>query len=91
MKRYLKFISLLAVFCVTAFQFAVFFDDPEHFINPDPDCPICQISSTQVLLNPVTDFCETPDYVLQILEIRIENKYQDPEFSLRSIRAPPVF
>ena len=83
------YISLVSAVTLTVLQFATFFDDPEHFANPDPECPICQFHSTQVLLTFIPDYCSSPDIVIQIIDIATEDYYLNPEFSIDSIRAPP--
>ncbi|MBN2092212.1 hypothetical protein JW964_21510 [candidate division KSB1 bacterium] len=47
----LNFILCLSLFLTF---FAPLLDDPSHFLKPDPDCQLCQISQTQFISNTLS-------------------------------------
>ena len=52
MKKSFKTIILLLITGFIGIQFASVIDDPEHLIQPDPDCPICLAAQSPIFINP---------------------------------------
>jgi len=70
---------------------ATLIDDPEHIVNPDPDCPICQAYKTQVLLTVYVDLASPSILLLYLNEPQPNDLYSESHRPLLSIRAPPLF
>ena len=90
--RYLsQILPFVIVICIFSIQLVPLFDNPEHLKTPGPDCPICMVYETQVLI-PNTD---SIDQVLNLLTIILDFQplgYNDhPIIAKFSIRAPPQF
>jgi hypothetical protein len=88
--------SITAVFLYIALvgfigiQFATVIDDPQHLVEPDPNCPICLASKTEVCSNPHISIIFTPDIILYLVESKPLDQEIENYFSIKSIRAPPL-
>jgi hypothetical protein len=71
-------------------QFATVLDDPQHLVEPDPDCPICVAAKTEVYVNPHISISFTPDIILFLVEDTLLDQGIENYFSILSIRAPPL-
>ncbi len=71
-------------------QFATVLDDPQHLVEPDPDCPICLAAKTEVYVNPHISISFTPDVILYLVENTPLDQEIENYFSIISIRAPPL-
>jgi hypothetical protein len=87
--------SIIAILAIVAgligIRLATLVDDPEHLINPDPDCSICQAYQSQVLLVPDIDIISPSKILLFLNEPRPTDLYSEFHNPLFSIRAPPQF
>jgi len=68
---------------------AVLIDDPDHLIEPDPDCPICLAAKTQICITPQISLSFIPNVIHFLNERSPFHHYKDHYFSTLSIRAPP--
>ena len=85
--------STFIIFALAGFisvQFGSFFDEPEHFFEPDPDCPICIATQTPICMDTVETFDFVPDSVFYIQDTVILQQYTEHISSILSIRAPPI-
>lgn len=91
MRFFTRIIILILAAGFIAIQFAAVIDDSHHFLEPDPDCPICLAAQTQVYITPYISISYTPN----ILFYLIDKNPLDPQIqnycSILSIRAPPLF
>jgi hypothetical protein len=64
-------------------------DDPDHFLNPKQDCPLCQADKTLVIFE--TDATPFQTFFIQhyIHQIHFNPVYGTLIPTLDSIRAPP--
>lgn len=89
-----KFAHLLMAFLLClgllALNMGFLIDDPDHFLQPDPDCAICQISQTQVI--PFTPHIILPQISVFdiIFQISVQKPHTTVYFSNRIPRAPPA-
>ena len=82
---YITFIGFISI------QFASIIDDPQHLVEPDPDCPICLAAKTQVCIDPDITISFTPDIILYLVENILYHPEKENYLSTLSIRAPPLF
>jgi hypothetical protein len=76
--------------CLLALHMVFLLDDPDHFFNPKPDCPLCQADKTLVLLNDDISLFQTDFINLYIIASHHDPAYYDLYQSIDSIRAPPI-
>ena len=89
MKR-LSFLAILVIIIgLIDLRLATLVDDPEHLINPDPDCPVCQAYQSQVLLTPDIELITPSMPLIYLNESRPSDLYSESHHHLLSIRAPP--
>ena len=81
---YIVFIGIVAI------QLATLIDDPQHLLEPDPNCPICLAAKTEVCITPHLSISFTPDIILFLVEMAVGNQGKEDHLSILSIRAPPV-
>ena len=88
----ISFVRTIVCFALIGFvgiQFAPLLDDPQHLVEPDPNCPICLAYKTEFCTNPHTSISFKPI----IIHYLIEKVPSEPEkvnySSILSIRAPP--
>jgi len=86
------FKQILSIFLITAFlgiQEAPVLDDPAHFAEPDPDCPICLAAQTSACIDQDDTFGFVPDNVFFLHET-VPSLPSKINFRLiLSTRAPP--
>ena len=89
----MKFIFWIVLFFTfigfISIQFATVIDDPEHLLEPDPDCPICLAAKTQVCITPQIPIGFTPNIIHHLVEKSPFNEEKENYLSNLSIRAPP--
>ena len=91
MKSTIKILALFLTLFFIAAKFAFVFDNPEHFLHPDHDCPICQLKDVQYI-NDSHEVIFDDIHVLEIIDIQPATKtYLDFSNQLDLIRAPPSF
>jgi len=89
--RYFSRVILFIIFIgFIGIQFAAVIDDPEHLIEPDPDCPICLAAKTQVCITPQISIGFTPNVIHYLVEKSPFNLEKENHLSILSIRAPPI-
>ena len=77
---YIAFVGFIGI------QFASILDDPQHLVEPDPDCPICLAAKTQVYLTPRISVSFTPDIIYYLIEKAPFNQEKENCSSIISIR-----
>lgn len=83
-------ILFIAFIGFVSIQFATLIDDPQHLVEPDPDCPICLAAKTQVCIDPDISISFTQDIILYLVDDAPFNQDKENYFSIKSIRAPPL-
>jgi len=89
MKSLREKISLFAIIILIGSWLGIAFDDPDHLLQPDIDCPICKVINTQVTENlqaiiPLI----VPDLIYPVRDVNsAPNTYLD--FQCIYIRGPP--
>jgi len=81
---FLTFLGLIGI------QFATVIDDPQHMVEPDPDCPICLAAKTEVCIHPDISISFTPNIILYLVEKIPFNQAKENYILIISIRAPPL-
>lgn len=51
MKSSRKIFSLVAIIILIGSWLGIAFDDPDHLLEPEIDCPICKVINTQITEN----------------------------------------
>jgi hypothetical protein len=88
--RILKQILLiLLIIGFVEIQFASLLDDPQHLIEPNPDCFICLVSQTSGYINHHTTIALYPDIIIYLAEKSFLEPYSHQYFANFSSRAPP--
>jgi len=77
------------VACFFFVQFASFIDEPEHYFQPDPDCPYCLMAKTPLDINPVHCFNLIPDIVFYLHDSPPPQPINNRYATVIAIRAPP--
>ena len=90
MKSITRAFVFIAFIGFIGIQFASLLDDPQHLLEPDPDCPICLAAKTEVYVNPHISISFTPDVILYLVENTLLDQEIENYFSILSIRAPPL-
>jgi len=91
MKSTFKILSLFFILSFLTARFGFVFDNPEHFLHPDPDCQLCQQKDVQFLIDSykviLNDLC-----IIDIIEILPPQEYSLGSIvQIDLIRAPPAF
>ena len=89
MKPIGRIITLFLFAGFIGIKFAPLIDDPAHFWEPDPDCPICLAAQTQVCINPDISITFTPEIILYLVEKPLFIPHVVNSCSILEIRAPP--
>ena len=90
MKRLFQVIFFITLAGFVGIQFATLIDDPQHLVEPDPDCPICLAAETQVCIDPPISFSFTPAILLYLAEKEPLDQELNNYSLILSIRAPPL-
>jgi len=89
MKPVTRIIVLFLFAGFIGIKFAPLIDDPSHFWQPDPNCPICLAAQTQACINPDVSVTFTPDIILYLNEKPELFPHTLTFISILDIRAPP--
>ncbi len=83
-------LAVLALTALAGIYIGVFAEEPSHFFDPDPACPVCRILKAQLISNtppflppPISASCYTAVY-------KPFQRYKGFCESTVSIRAPPL-
>jgi hypothetical protein len=91
MKWLRRTIVFIAFFGFVGIQFASIIDDPQHLLEPDPNCPLCLAAETKVCTTPQISISFTPNIIHYLVEKSPFIQEKENYFSTLSIRAPPLF
>ena len=83
-------VLLLIIVGFISIQLAAFLDEPQHLLEPDPDCPICLAVQSPVCLNLDISINFTPDIILYLADNTVVNPKTSFFLTVLSIRAPPI-
>ncbi|MFO8056727.1 MAG: hypothetical protein R6V10_05480 [bacterium] len=83
--------ALLALLALAGVYMGVFAEEPSHFFNPDPACPICQTLHTQLVNNPPLLLTASVFGTCYAVLCNTFQKCKGFCDSNISIRAPPFF
>ncbi len=86
-----QIVACFLVISILSIQLVPLFDDPDHLMTAEPDCPICLAYETQVLLTTVDVAEPVLNLIFIISESQPVNFYDHPFISIFTIRAPPEF
>ena len=89
MRIFKRILLILLIFGFIEIQFASLLDDPQHLIEPDPDCLICLVSQTSVYINHNTTVVIFPDIIIYLSEGSFLEPCSHQYFANFSSRAPP--
>ena len=81
------FLSLFIGFI--GIQFVSILDDPQHLVEPDPQCPLCLAAKTEISALPTISFNFTPEIILYLIEETPFDRGTDDCLLNITIRAPP--
>jgi hypothetical protein len=89
MKFYRRVLFFVLIIGFTSTQFATLIDDPQHLIEPDPNCPICLTVHTPLCIDQDDTIAFTLDIIYYLCPDSPQDLHAYKHFSEQSIRAPP--
>jgi hypothetical protein len=89
MSKNSRYILLFVLLGITFFQFAPLLDDPQHFVEADPDCPFCLATKTELCTTPVFSISFTSEVIVFLVESAPCNLGSEDCLPHLKIRAPP--
>lgn len=89
MKIVKQILLVLLIIGFSGIQLALYIDDPQHLIEPDPNCPICIASNTSLYINHQVTIEYTPDIIIYLSENSFLEPCSHQYFTNLSTRAPP--
>jgi len=84
-----RIILILLLIGFSGIQLASLIDDPQHLLEPDPNCPICMASQTSLCINHHITIEFTPDIIIYLTENVFFVLFPHIYYTNLSTRAPP--
>jgi len=82
-------IAFLTIAGFFSIQFSTLIDDPQHFIESDPNCPICIAAKTEVCISPHLSIDFAPHLISLLIDTPVYLRETTGYSWIISIRAPP--
>jgi len=89
LKTYLLF--CLVTFCLVAIRFSIAFDNPEHLVIPNSECPICQAYNSAGFMEFNGEVSAVSIILTYLNEQKPYELYFNSNIHKELIRAPPIF